>query len=99
MRVAVVSTAWIEMKRSVVLRIAKYKAKRICLACDEPFKPNEKVIRGCHQRCARATYRAIARGDFTDAERVAEGKWLVQEPKGPKPTNPVTIEARKLSEA
>lgn len=96
MRVAVVSTAWIEMKRSVVQKIAKYKAKKICLACDKPILPGEKVLRGCHSRCTRATYRAIARGAFTDAERVAEGKWLPHGTKGPKPINAVTIEARKI---
>ncbi len=81
------------MKRSVIQRIAKCEAEGLCMSCLKPIGES-RVVRGCHERCARATYRAIKDGKLTDEQRVAEGKWLETAQRGPKPTNPVTIEAR-----
>lgn len=81
------------MKRSVVQRIARCEKECLCMACLEPLGES-RVVRGCHERCARATYRAIEHGSFTDEQRVSEGKWLEAGQRGPKPRNPVTIEAR-----
>lgn len=93
MRVRVFVSQWIEMKRAAVLRIAKCEKECLCMACLKPLGES-RVVRGCHEKCARATYRAIERGEMTDSERVAEGKWLEAGQRGPRPSNPVTIEAR-----
>lgn len=81
------------MKRSVVQRIAKCEKEGLCMACMGPLGDG-RVVRGCHEKCSRATYRAIERGDFTDEDRVSQGKWLEAAQRGPKPSNPVTIEAK-----
>ncbi|MFN8742870.1 MAG: hypothetical protein ACK5YR_23315 [Pirellula sp.] len=95
MKVEVVLTTWVSMKKEIVLKIRRYSKKRLCLGCDKPISPEEKIVRGCHERCARATYRAIEKGLTTDSERVADGKWLAHAKRGPKPSNPVTIETRQ----
>ena len=84
------------MKREVVLRINRYTKKRICLACDKPIEEGKKIVRGCHEGCARAMYRAIERKEITDADQVAEGRWLAKGKRGPKPTNAVTLRAKGL---
>lgn len=94
MRVRVLVEKWVIVKKSAVERLQKCQRERLCLACMQPLKEGEKPIRGCHSKCARATYRAISSGAFTDAQRVSEGKWLDRDRPGPKPTNPVTEEAR-----
>jgi hypothetical protein len=91
MRVQIKTSDWVEMKRSVALRIAKLQAEGRCLACGEPLG-NGKVVRGCHERCARATYRAIWKRKTTDAQRVEDGKWLPPAQAGRKPSNPVSVE-------
>lgn len=77
------------MDREAKLRINKCDKEGFCYACMKPLYG--RVVRKCHEKCARATYRAIARGDFNDNERVAEGKWAEADPGGRKPSNPVTI--------
>lgn len=67
--------------------------KGLCVACLQPLEAT-KVVRGCHERCYRATVRAIRRGDFSEEERVNSGKLLPPKSGGGRPTNPVTIEAR-----
>lgn len=92
MRVRVLVARWVEVKKAAMDRIDKAQREGLCLACMEPLDET-RVVRGCHERCARATYRAIERGDFTEDERVQQGKWLSTD-KGRKPSNPVTVEAR-----
>jgi DNA-directed RNA polymerase subunit RPC12/RpoP len=79
------------MRKSVAMRVAKLQAECKCLACEQPYG-NEDLIRGCHKRCAKATYRAISNNRTTDSKRVQEGKWLPAMRTGRKPSNPVTIE-------
>lgn len=93
MKVRVFVTRWIQMKRSAVARIAKCEKEGLCTACLQPLGES-RVVRGCHEKCARATYRAIERGEMTDEQRVADGKWLEASQRGPKPSNPVTVEAK-----
>ena len=69
---------------------------RRCLACDEEVPEDRRYLRGLCEGCHRATLRAIARGDFTEEERIKKGKLLAKATGGRKPTNPVTIDARSL---
>jgi hypothetical protein len=94
MRVSVRSIEWVEITRIVRMAIARLQVEGKCLACCQPLGDG-KVVRGCHEKCAKATYRAIAAGKTTDAKRVEEGKWLPAETGGRKPTNPVSIELSK----
>lgn len=96
MRAKVVSVRWVEVDRKAELRVARCKRNKLCCTCLKPLG-NGKVVRHCHEKCARATYRAIARGELTDAEQVEAGWWIEQGTRGPKPTNPVTIKARSAS--
>lgn len=70
-------------------RIAKAEAEKLCVACLQPLYG--KVIRGCHQKCYRATLRAIEKGLTTEAERVSQGKLLPCNTVG-RPSNPVMLE-------
>lgn len=91
MRVGIRETRWIEVKKAARERIAKAEAEHLCAACMQPLD-NTRTIRGCHQRCHKATFRAIERGLTTEAQRVAEGKLLEAQDGGRKPNNPVTLE-------
>lgn len=82
------------MKKAILDRLVKYRREGRCLACGEKITGG-RTIRGLDERCARATYRAIIRGDFTDEERVNQGKWLPSNPTGRPVSNPVTVEARR----
>lgn len=93
MRVAIQQIRWIEVKRSARERIAKAEAEGLCVACMKPLDAT-RTLRGCHERCYRATDRAIKRGIWTEEDRVAEGKLLEKETGGREPTNPVSIEAK-----
>ena len=93
MRVRILVEKWVEMKKSVVDKITRCKRDQVCLACDKPIETG-RTVRGCHERCARATYRAILRGDFTDEQRVQQGKWLDAQSGGRPASNPVTVEAK-----
>jgi hypothetical protein len=91
MRVQSKVWVWIEMKKSALQRIARCQREGLCLACLEPLAGT--VLRGCHERCAKATYRAIAKGLLTDEGQVACGEWA--EPRsGREPSNPVSIKAK-----
>lgn len=94
MKIQVWVPRFIEVNRTATQRIAKCEANNLCMACLEPLDAT-RTVRHCHERCARATYRAIVRGECTDEERVAEGKWQSPNEPGRKPSNPVTIELRK----
>lgn len=93
MQVAVFEKRWIEVRKAARERIAKCEKESLCVACLGQLKANEHTIRGCHVKCYHATYRAIREGKMTDAERVAAGKLLENQPKGRKPSNPVSVEA------
>lgn len=74
-------------------RILKFEKEGLCLACGEPLD-GKRTVRKCHERCYRATVRAIRSGYFTEEQRVSEGK-LGEVDNGPvRISNPVTIEAR-----
>lgn len=68
------------------------KKKPTCLACGQPL--DGTVVRGCHERCYKATMRAVARGETTEAERIKAGKLLASETGGRPPSNPVSKELR-----
>lgn len=80
----------VEIKRSVIAKVAQHQSQGLCLACGKPL--HGRVVRGCHIACHQATLRAIAAGKTTDEQRVKEGKWLPASNGGRKPTNPVTME-------
>lgn len=90
MRIAVQTYRFVEVKQAVQKRIEKAKAKNLCLACLQPLD-DTRVIRGCHERCYRATLRAVVAGKTTIADRIAEGK-LADESKVRAVSNPVTVE-------
>lgn len=94
MRVQVFSIGFVEMKRSAVQRVAKCQAEGLCCSCLEPLVADAKVVRGCHERCAKATYRAIESGRLTDNGQVESGEWLPAESGGRKPTIAVSKKAR-----
>ena len=83
-----------ELSKAAVRRIAKADSEQLCVGCLEPLG-DSRVVRGCHEKCFRATLRAIERGDVTEETRVAEGKLLAAGTRGRKPSNPVTIDSRK----
>jgi len=91
MRILVKAVEWIEMKKSVAMRVAKLQAEGKCLACELPLGEG-RVVRGCHEKCAKATYRAIFSKKTTDTKRIEDGKWLSAESGGRKPSNPVSVE-------
>lgn len=91
MRVAIKEIRWVEVKKAARDRIAKAEAEGLCVACMQPLDET-RTIRGAHERCYKATLRAIACGRTTDAKRVEEGKLLEGKGGGCHPTNPVTIE-------
>jgi hypothetical protein len=95
MQVRIFTSRFITMNRSVEQRIRKCQKHRLCMTCLKPIGVNEKSVRGCHAKCARATYRAIERGNYTDEDRVVEGKWLCPGKRGPKPTNVATVEGER----
>lgn len=97
MRVRVFETKWVEMKQAVIKRLEKLTQEQRCLACEEHLGDGT-VVRGIHEKCYRATRRAISRGQFTEADRVIEGKLLPCQPRGPKLTNPVSIEASRSNQ-
>lgn len=90
MQVAIQSVELVEMKKSVVLRIAKLQGECKCLACGEPLG-GEKPIRGVHVRCYKGIRRCIANGKTTEAKVVAEGLMLPAAKAGRKPSNPVVV--------
>jgi hypothetical protein len=97
MRVQVFSIGFVEMKRSAVQRVAKCQAEKLCCSCLQPLIPGQRVVRGCHLNCAKATYRAIEAGKLTDDGQVEAGEWLPRENGGRKPTIPVSKKASSAS--
>lgn len=97
MKVQIQVSDWVEMKRSAMQRIEKCKRENLCVACLGSLDGEKKVVRGCHERCYAATQKAIRTKKFTEAQRIADGKFLAAEPGGRKPCNPVTVEANEAS--
>ncbi len=95
MRVRVFVPEWIDMKREIAKQVMERQAQGLCVACGEVLQPDEtktaRVVRGCHEKCAKAIYRAIEAGKTTDAKQIAIGRWLEPASPGCKPTNPVTM--------
>lgn len=96
MRVLVQVFKSIEVNRTASKRVSKCQAEGLCLACMEPLDKT-RTIRGCHERCNRATLRMIASGETTEEQRISEGKWLAKEQSGRKPSNAVTKDVRGLA--
>lgn len=46
---------------------------RKCLNCGKRIKTNERVVRGCHERCALRTTRLIKAGKLTEHEAIEQG--------------------------
>lgn len=93
MRVRTIIFGWVEMNKKAVQRLAKCEKEGLCPACLQPITAGETLVRGCHSKCAKATYRAIAAGELTDEGQVACGEWLPRAG-GRKPSNPVSIKAK-----
>ena len=75
-------------------RVKNCIANSRCVACCEALDES-RTIRGCHERCHRATERAI-RDDLTTAQaRISEGKWLPPNKTGRPVSNTVSLEVRK----
>lgn len=91
MRVAVNEVRWIEVNRTARQRLAKAESQNLCVACMELLDAT-RTVRGCHERCYRATMRNIASGKTTEARRMEEGKLLESDTGGGRPGNPVTKE-------
>lgn len=94
MQAKIYETRYIEVKKSAQQRIAKAAAENLCVACMQPHD-GTRVIRGTHERCYRATLRAIESGKTTDEKRVADGKLLEAESGGRKASNPVSVDVEK----
>jgi hypothetical protein len=93
MKLEIRRTEWITVKESAKKRLERADAEGLCVACMEKLD-GSRVVRGCHERCYRATERAIKRGETSEKERVGEGKLLPSKSGGGKPSNPVTLELR-----
>lgn len=86
----------IRVGKTEAKRIEEHVEARVCLACDCKVEEDRRYLRGLCEGCHRATLRAIARGDFSEEDRIKKGKLLAKASGGRKPTNPVTIDARGL---
>lgn len=94
MRIQTFIQGFVDMKKSAVQRVAKCQREGLCCSCEQPLIPGEKVVRGCHLRCAKATYRAIESGRLTDDGQVSAGEWLPASPGGRPPSLAVSKKAR-----
>lgn len=93
MKIEIRRTEWVSVKESAKKRLERASALGLCVACLKQLD-GSRVVRGCHERCYRATERAIKRGETSESERIAEGKLLPSKNGGGKPSNPVTLELR-----
>lgn len=91
----------LELRPLVMTVLRAGKARRdkaakggLCVACLEPLD-DTRTVRGCHERCYRATLNAVAKGLTTIEERIRAGKLLERETAGRKPVNPVSVELSK----
>ena len=82
----------VTISRKAIARISKAMSDGLCFACLEPLG-DSPAKRHCHERCYRATLRAVEKGQTTIDERVSEGKLAGDsENRGRPPSNPVTVE-------
>lgn len=70
-------------------RVKRCKEEGRCCACLLPL--DGRVVRGCHERCYKATFRHIEAGNTTEQERVDAGKLLPQAAGRPV-TSPVSLD-------
>ena len=94
MRIQTLIQGFVDMKKSAMQRVAKCQREGLCCSCEQPLVSDEKIVRGCHVRCAKATYRAIDAGLLTDAGQVAAGEWLPASSGGRPPSLAVSKKAR-----
>ena len=90
MQVAIQSVELVEMKKQIVLRVAKLQAECKCLACEQPLG-DDRVIRGVHVRCYDGIRRCIKSGKTTEIKVVTEGVMLPVAKVGRKPSNPAVL--------
>ena len=74
MRVKIFEPRWVELKKAAKSWINKCELGNLCRACGQPIKAGERIRKKCHERCYRATLRAVEKGQTTIADRVAQGK-------------------------
>jgi hypothetical protein len=94
MQVQIIKIELITVEKKALQRIAKAAAEGLCVACLKPLDET-RTVRHCHERCYRATLRAIKAGKTTEEERLREGKLLECDEVGRKASNPVTCELEK----
>jgi hypothetical protein len=109
MRVQVLVRGFVEMNKEAMQRVARCEREGLCCSCLEPLdertelakEAEEEVrsIRGCHPRCAHATYRGIRAGKLTDEGQVASGEWLPAESGGRPATLAATKKAQRIGKA
>lgn len=97
LQLPVVEARMVSLSNSARKRVEQADQERLCVACMKPLGA-ERGIRGCHGSCHHATLRAIETGKWTENQRVTAGKLLPKGRPGPKPSNPVTIEAMSLDD-
>lgn len=91
MRALIFERRWVVVRKAARERIERAAREGLCVACMQPLD-GTSVKRGCHERCYRATLRAVEQGKTTIAERVSAGKLLERSECGRRPSNPVTVE-------
>lgn len=94
MQAKVFQIGYVEVKKTARNRIAEATQKGLCVACMAPLD-GKRTVCGCHERCYRATLRAIEKGKTTREKRIAEGKLLEGDSPGRKASNPVSIDVEK----
>lgn len=93
MRALISICEYVKLNRAARQRIAKCESEGLCFACMEPLEGI--VRRHCHQRCYKATLRAVEKGLTTIKKRVAEGRLAGENDGGRPPSNPVTLELQE----
>ena len=91
MQATIFGAIQVRLGKAAIERINRAQAGGLCVACMEPLGSGT-VKRGCHERCYRATLRAIGAGKTTEVERVRAGKFLQPQEPGRHPSNPVSKE-------
>ena len=92
MRVLFFEPRYVILKAAAKARRNKARQKKLCYACMKPLGEG-RVKRHCHEKCYRATLRAIEKGHTTMSERIAAGKMAGDDERPTRPaTNPVTLE-------
>lgn len=94
MRVGITEIRFIEMDRKTSKRVSALTSDGKCLSCEVDA---EHLTRGLCSACYQATRRAIRTNKKSEAEFVAEGKYLSLDDVvfGRPPKNPVTKRLRE----